>query len=187
MSRSCSGVVFFVTWYKLRHGVWHFWQGVVSWELGCPTSASGMPTHRQKCVTRSLCCSAALYVPLSCAPMIRRRVIAVSDFGRPNADMARGCAVGISPSGTGTFAVLWWGMVSWWGCWVLLSAVEGTAVSGASIGGVCDGCHWNIFAGAQKSHGMELVWSPHSRLIAWPLANHIGRLCGLLLPMPPRI
>ena len=42
------------------------------------------------------------------------------------------------------------------------SAVEGTTVSGASIGGVCDGCHWNIIAVAQKSQIVELVWSPHS-------------------------
>ena len=159
----------------------------MSWEVGCPTSASGMPTHLQKCVTRSLCCSAALYVPLSCAPMIRRRVIAVSDFGRPNADNASGSAVGMSPSGMGTVAVLRSCMASRRRRSVLLSAVDGTAWSGASIGGVCDGCHWNIFAGAQKSHVLELVWSPHSRLIGWPLANHIGRLCWLLLPMPPRI
>ena len=120
--------------------------------------------------------------------MILRRVVADSDFGSPNADNASGSAVGMSPSGMGTVAVLRSCMAqSRRQRSVLLSAVDGTAWSGASIGGVCDGCHWNIFAGAQKSHGMELVWSPHSRLMAWPLANHIGRFCGLLLPMPPRI
>ena len=109
--------------------------------------------------------------------MSLRRVGAVSDFGSPEADRAKGSAVGMSPSGTGVFSFLrlWRSLRRRWS--VRESAVEGTAAAGASIGGVCDGCHWNIVAGAQKSQRSELVWRPRSRLIVWPVANHIGRLC----------
>jgi len=137
----CSCDIASVTRYKLRHGVWQCWQGVVSWDGEWPTSASGMLTHLQKCVTRSLCCITALYVPLSCARMSLRRVRAVSDFGSPKADRASGSAVGMSPSGTGAFSYLRLCRASRRRWSVRVSVVEGTAVVGASIGGVCDGCH----------------------------------------------
>ena len=104
--------------------------------------------------------------------------MAFLDFGSPKADRASGSAVEMIPSGTGTFAYLRLCRVSRRRCSVWLSVVEGTAVAEASMGSVCDGC---------QSQGAELVWRPHSRLIAWPVVNHIGRLCWLLLPMPPRM
>ena len=186
-SWSWSGDVVAMTRYRLRQGVLQCWQGVVSWELGLPMSASGMPTHRQKWVMSILCCKAALYVPWSCACSTLRRVRVHSEAGSPSAWRASGRAVGMSPSGTGVLAYVRVCRASRLLFSVRASLGEGTAVSGALMGVCVDGCHWNILAGVQKSHVIELVCRPHSRLTDWPLANHLGLFCWLLCPMPPRM
>ena len=55
-------------------------------------------------------------------------------------------------------------------------------MAGASTGSICDGCHWNILAGAQKSQGVDLVWRPHSRLLCSCLCRFFPPHCVETFP-----